>query len=555
MEFTYQVIEGVGNKVKLDISDVKFPKEGEKEMLEPYLLFNAGTYKNIKEVNEAPEAFQHIFRSPNYVLRHLSNDERVIVAEFFASASYTIKNKIPRDVTDPSIGTKFIDFVEKLGEQYLAMVKKTKIIDLFRQYAASIQLQDTSSFGTRPQDTEELTFREPEMREVMVLAMFGKLASPIFGELINNLPEQREENGKRKLPKYKESSCSGFMTAIIGEYFSNLVNHLQVYIHHIVNGICSKNQDTAVIFHGLTTNVRTSIILSSLLVRNYVLCELEKAESNIMRYTDTMVRTLTQTQDTNAHKSQVRTRKAPGSMFIGDESGDMAQMEIDSLVSSGTMDCPIIIESSIDNIVQKYRLIYQISKREFDECLEFFKRNPIYPTPFNRFVASEIFATEIGGGKGIEMLSSTAAEKLFAILQCMAFSTGYVELGLMLTASKTDRVRISLPTDEDRFVRQAPTLPNYRECRARFAAGESGEAYQDLKKSLREAQWDRQLEEIIMDMAQTVYLINTPDIILNSMSGESDTPLGDFYHNGDEIHVSTNVTEEMCMLINTYSHR
>lgn len=552
MEFTYQIVEGGTNKVRLDISDVKFPKAEEKEMIEPYLLFNAGTYKNIKEVDVAPEAFMHIFRAPNYALSKLSNEQKVAVAEFFASANYTIKNKLPRDTNDPELGSKFLSFVEKLGEQYRDVVKKVNLIEHFRAYAASIQLQDTSNFGNRPQDTEELTFREPEMREVMVLAMFGKFASPIFGELINNLPEQREEDGKRKLPKYKESSCSGFMTALIGEYFADLVNHLQLYIHHIVNSICAKNQDPAVIFHGLTPNIRTSIILSSLLVRNYVLCELEKPESNIMRYTDTMVRTLTQTQDTNAHKSQVRTRKAPGSMMIGDESGNMAQMEIDSLVSTGTMDGPIIIESSIESIVQEQRLIHNISKREFDECLEYFNRNPIYPTSFNKFVASEIFSTAIGGGKGIEMLDHKPLEKLIALLQLMAFSLGYIELGNMLTASKSDRVRISLTANEDIFVRQAPTLPNYRDCRARFAAGESGEMYQDLKKSLREAQWDKHLEEIITDLAQTIYLVNTPDVILNMPCGDSGQTLGDIYHNGDEIAVSTKITEQMCMLFSIH---
>jgi len=555
MEFTYQIVEGGSNRVKLDISDVKFPKPEEKAALEPYLVFNAGTYKNIKEVDEDPEAFYHIYRSPNYALSKLSNEQKIIVAEFFASASYTIKEKLPRDTNDPELGSKFLSFVETLGQQYLDMAKKINLIDLFRQYAAShVTLQDTSTYGDRPQDTKELTFKEPEMREVMVVAMFGKMASPIFGELINNLPEQKEENGKRRLPKYKESSCSGFMTALIGEYFVELIDKLQNYIHHIVIGLCAKQQDSAVIFHGLTPNIRTSIILSSLLVRNYVLCELEKTESNIMRYTDTMVRTLTQTQDTNAHKSQVRTRKAPGSMMIGDESGNMAQMEVDSLVSMGTMDCSIIIESSIESIIQKYRLIYQISRREFEQCLEHFRENPLYPTAFNKFVASVIFAREMGGGKGIEMVDARSFEKLIAMLQLIAFSMGYIELGNMLTASKSDKVRVSLSMAEDQFVRQAPTLPNYRECRSRFAAGESGEVYQDLKKSLREIQWDKQLEEILTDLASTIYVLNTPDVILDQAEEGSSGPLSDIYHNGDEIQVSTNITEQMCMLFNIYSN-
>jgi hypothetical protein len=212
------------------------------------------------------------------------------------------------------------------------MVEQANVVEAFRRYAYNnITLQDTSTFGTRPQDTNELTFKEPEIREVMVMAMLCKLASPVFGELINNLPEELDvESGKRRLPKYKESRCSGFLNAVLGKYFTTpidsdgrtLLDKLQGYILHIVKGLCSKHQDPAAIFHGLTEYTRTSIIMSAMLVRNYVLCQLEKNESNIIKYTDTLVRTLAQTQDTNAHKAQIRTRKAPGSMS-NDESGNI----------------------------------------------------------------------------------------------------------------------------------------------------------------------------------------------------------------------------------------
>lgn len=545
MRFICKDLNGA-NRVVLDISDVKLAN---KEKLEPYLYFNCSTFKGVMAGIDDPTAIEPIFASVNYFLEHATNEQKIIVAQYFASVNYTIREKLPKSPIE------FLSFTEQLGEKFLEMTEQINLLEAFRDYAATkITLQDTSTFGTRPQDTEELTFREPEMREVMVMAMFCKMAAPIFGELINNLPEETDsDSGKKKLPKYKESRCSGFLTATLSKYFPEMLNKLFGYILHIVNGLCAKQQDPAAIFHGLTPNTQVNIIMSSLFVRNYVLCQLEKSESNIIRYTDTMVRTLVQTQYTNAHKSQVRPRQAPGAMMSSDESGNMAQIEVDSLVSIGTMDGPIIIEDSIDRIIQKYRLNYQINREEWNGSMNFFAENPITPTPLNKFMACIVFGREIGGGRGVEEIGAASYTKLVAMLQLIAFSTGFVELGNMLTANKSNTVRIQLTREQDIFRRMAPTLPHYRERRTSFAIGDNQESYQDLKKNAREQQWDEQMDELLNDLASTVYTFNTPDYILDQKrEGETDT-LGDTIHNGEEINPTTAITEQMCMLMSAFT--
>ena len=536
MQFVAEPV-GTKHRVKLDISDVEIDN---KDKLAPYLLFNGDTYKPISQYGKSPSDFDHIFRGANWLLANLqTNEQKVAIVKFFASMNYTIKNKMPTMMHGvPS-------FAEDLGKHYLALIDEVKMIDMFEHYARNmITLQDTSKFGTRPQDRDELTFKEPEMRELMVVALFCKFVSPIFGELIGNLPEQIGEDGKRKLPPFKESLVSSFLNNLLSTHFADLINKLQGYIRHIVDGMYGKEQDPAAIFTGLTPNTRTSIILSSLLVRNYVLCVLEVADSNIARYTDTMVRTLSQTQDNAAHKSQVKTRVG-SKMSMGDEGSEMAQMEIDSLVSNGTMDGPIIISASIDGIIDARRQQHEITLAEFNECLKWYDSHPIYQTALNLLVATAVYGRELGGGRGIEMLRAKEYTKLIAMLQLMAINMGFYHLATILTASKATTVKLKVSIEEENFKRQAPVLTNYRNCRARFS---------DSRVTSNEIEWDKQVGDILTDLIQNIYLVNTPDWLLDhelpNQTIDGPKTMADIVgRNGDRVQITTAISEEMCSII------
>ena len=548
MKFTCVVVNG-SNKVQLDVSDIEFDQ---KEVLEPYLKFFCSTFNNIKDYQTNQTGFNNIFKIPNWALEQLPTESKIEVAKFFGSACYTIRETLPKMMADvPAMRAPmmFIQCVEELGKQYFEMCDKIQLYKLFEQYAQTITLQDTSMFGARPQDTPELTFREPEIRQTMVLAMFCKFATPIYGELINSLP---------KTPgtlRQRESRCSWFLSAVQAHYFPALIERLEYYISHIAKGLCDKNAEVNVasVFAGHTPSTRVAIIMSSLMVRNFVLCNLEQPESNIIRYTDTMVRTLVKTQDTNAKKAQIKLRNPPGSMLSGDDGGKMAQIEIDSLVSDGTMDTGLIIEESINSTIDDYRVRYEITKEEFDACLNYFlDGHPIYQTPLNRYVATVVFGRDIGGGRGIDIIDSVAYMKLITMLQLIALSMGMFPLVVALTANKTNTVRVQLGKAEDLFKRMAPTRPNYIDCRSRFATGDSGDIYLDVTKSVRERAWDMQMEELINDLATVRYTVNVPDYILEMVPEGSEEPISSFIHNGEEIVPTVEITEDACKLVTVF---
>lgn len=544
MEFKVAKVTG-GNKIRLDVSDLS--GKYDTEPLIPYLDFSASTYKIVHSYDKEPERFNYIANCVNYVFANIPKDQQFEIAKFFAHANYCIKDTLGsfKDRPHDQVGRSIVEFTRQLGEQYLELIKSTSLVEHFRNYTkVNIRMQDTSTFGTRPQDTRELTFNEDEMRETMVIACLCKLAAPIFGEIIANLPEHVKENGKKKLPHDKEARCVAFMTATLGEYFQDILDKLQNYIHHIVLSLTSSNQDSATIFYGLTPNTRTSTILSSLFVRNYVSCELEKSDSNIIRYTDTMVRTLVSTQDGSAHNSQVRTRKAPGSMMASDDSNNADQMEVDSLVSLGTMDGPILVKCAIDDVVAGHRRDLDVTRADFQKCLDFFSEHPIRQTPLNMFAVTAVFGREIGGGRGIEMIDSAPYTKLVAILQLMAFNMGFVHLGNFLTATKSVEVKMQLTLEEENFKRQATTLSHYRACREQFSKSTI---------SIGDQIWDRQMANMLDDMAYSIYMVNTPDYILDMVPEGAEGPIGSMFNNGDVLIPTVDVTEQLCAMVQIYS--
>ena len=121
-------------------------------------------------------------------------------------------------------------------------------------------------------------------------------------------------------------------------------------------------------------------------------------------------------------------------------------------------------------------------------------------------MVTAVFGSEIGGGRGVDMITSEPYTKLVAMLQLMAFNMGYIQLGNFLTATKSVEVKVQLTLEEENFKRQAATLSNYRTCRERFSKS---------TVVIGDQMWDKQMAEILEDMASSIYMINHPDYILD----------------------------------------
>lgn len=526
----------IGNKfgLKLDISDLHIP---DKKKLEPFLTFNVKTYTVLSAEGDNKDRFKNVGGAPNWYFEHIDEKSKVTLAQFFALACQMIRSEMPLVVNSRS---KTNEFLLKLGEMYLAVIDACHAREAFRKYAdENVQLQDITGYGSRPQDSKELTFSVEEMCELMNLAFIIKLAAPIFGELILNIPDAYDADGRKKNSEPKDIKVVAFLQPLITKHYEALDNKLQYFIEHIVTTQLKNNDSAAAIFAGLIPATRVTWIRAAILVRNFVCCALERQDSNIVRYVDTMVHSHLISQANFTNRNQVKLRKPAASFGAGEDSDNTAQMETDSVVSNRPKDTEIIIMANVDKVVNEFLVRFQITHAEMDECVDYLMKHPVVPTPLNRFCACAIFGDMLGGGRGIEMLDREPFTKLVALLQMLAFQHGLCEFGHMLTASKSEAVRVIKSADEIKFELNYSTSYPYRSCRDKFTCS---------SKASDGKEWDRQMKDICDNIIQTCYVYNTPYFIIDKLGDSWDGV------NGEEIPIEEEIITEACTLIDMFKH-
>jgi len=519
--------------VKLDISDLEF--EG-KEQLEPFLTFNVRTYKVLSATGSEPEKFKTVMGAANWYLANVATDEqKILMAKVYALSCQMIRNDMSKLIEYP---TKLSEFVIQLGEMYLTVVEQCGLMDAFYKYAdANVSLQDISGYGSRPQDSKELTFSVDEMRALMNLAYVIKAAAPIFGELIMNIPDQYDAEGNKKTSAPKDIKVVNFLQPLILKHYSALDSKFRFTIEHIVDANCKNNNSSAAIFAGLIPSTRVAWIRASILVRNFVCCVLERTESNICRFVDTMVHNHLISQNNLANKNQVRPRKPIAALGAGEEADNTAQMETDSVVSNKPIDVEIIVSVAVDSVVDDMLVTYQFTHDELDTNFRYLMNHPVVQTQLNRFVLTSIFGDKLGGGRGIEMLGRKPFTKLACLLQMIAFNLGLREFGHMLTATKTGMCNVIKTDEEIKFELNYSTGFPYRTCKDRFA---SSSRASDGKE------WDKQMKDICDDIIHNCYVYNTPPAIMDALGEEAPS-------NGETIPVEVEIINEACTIINMFA--
>ena len=65
--------------------------------------------------------------------------------------------------------------------------------------------------------------------------------------------------------------------------------------------------------------------------------------------------------------------------------------------------------------------------------------------------------------------------------------------------------------------------------------------------------WDKQMGIMLDDLASSIYLVNTPDYILDMVPEGATDPIGSMFSNGDILIPTVDMTEQLAALVLTYS--
>lgn len=325
------------------------------------------------------------------------------------------------------------EFTYNLGEYLITLDQSISLVDKISNFVtAAVPLGDFEEIGTREQDTKELTFLEPDVHGLTVIAILNKMLCPLFSVYMNILRNKKDvicELGY-------ELPCVFMLSKLLDKYFGPLIEKFKYYISH---NIKKKNSfiesDSATMLH-LTPNTMCIKMYAQLLVRSLVNVDLYNMDRNLMSFVCRSILDAINSTAKNVNEYPVFVRKPAVKHQDEDTSG---YLDVSSSVSKAPFDTVAIISSAIEPVTAKCLASYAqiFSMDEYKEALAFYKHNTIVPNSFNRFLANTFFRSFLGGCTSIQLLKSKDFTAVIACLQMISVKKGYIELAHMLTAKRS----------------------------------------------------------------------------------------------------------------------
>jgi hypothetical protein len=477
--------DGKKSSVQLNIGNLNI--EGA-ETIRAFLIFPMGSYLKLK--SNSMEDWGNNFRPINEFLATLNDAEQVVMVKAFATMHGAIRSHVQNgDLAD------FDMFIKTMGERILGMDLSLNLNQRLREFVEThLPGPNTEHVGKRVQDTDALTFRYDEIRNLQTIALMCKLMSPIYGLIFHLSKVSDLDTG------IKEIRCAALLTPWINTHHLLLYLKLGNYESHIImTGM--KDPDTAM-FHGVTVHTHTLIICSQLLTRGFVNMNMYDPKSNIVTFIFSATRSHVSAKANDANNMKVMPRQDPTSPS---DEHNRAQIEIDGLVSSTTCDTEAIVKSTIPHVVHKYLTMCNISQEDYESAFSWYSTHPIYPSMLNQMLVAKIFGDDLAGARGMFLLYHEDFMKLVTLLQCILMSQGYYVLGHYITANTSARVKTS-PTDEDKRLKlNYNSSVMYNNLREKFN-------YSTLQTTGAKM-FDRAMSDLVDDIIGKIHLFNAAPVI------------------------------------------
>lgn len=414
------------------------------------------------------------------------------------------------------------EFTYELGESLITLDNEIHLIEKIAHFVSTqVPLGDFQEIGTREQDTKELTFLEPDVHGLTVIAILNKMLSPLFSVYMNILRNKKELNCDLGY----ELPCVFILSKILSKHYPELIEKFKGYISHNIKKKNSFTEsDSATMLH-LTPNTMCIKMYAQLLIRSFVNVDLYNMDRNLMSFVCRSILDATNSTAKNINEYRVFVRKPTVKHQDEDTSG---YLDVNSSVSRVPFDTARITASAVLPTVKTCLATYAqiFSEDDFVQSLAYYRQNTIVPNAWNRYLANAFYRNFLGGSQSIQMLKSSHFNELIACLQMVALKQGYIELAHMLTARRSDS---TCPENLQFSSRYRSGL--YEKVREIFENGPIG----PLAKS-----FDQYMAIMVQDIATHNWYFNSSMVIWEATDHE---PL-----NGEPIPLKS-VIEEGCGLI------
>lgn len=496
MEFKLVQGEYRGQKsvARLDISDLDFGDL--QETYQRMLFFSMDSYGNltkpklVKTRVDLPERlvdpWKDIFAFVNMFFQDISVEDKMAIVEFYVRA----KEQITFFVTNKSV-LQINELKERLARMLQNLDHRLGLCDkLFRFTDAKVPYTVMAEAGTRPQDTQEFTFRREEILTITTLAVLTKIVSPIIAQLLQWLKDKMNTS-------FKEVHCAAIFDYIIDDHFSDVMEKLKNYMLHIVKTPFDATNAASALMRNTDDEKMANDIFCSFIARKLVTYNFDRAEgSDLMRFIFVTDKKAAHTAIDQIAKNPLYERK-PVIPSRHTDDGNMSKMETDSTYSEGSIVDVALAKAAVDLILRKYLNGFELDKELYRESVHWYAANPMVPSIISLNICALIFRKDFGGGRGVRMLGAADFIKIATLAQMIIFKlNNTIELPFMMTAKRSSELGNAASTAlRLNFGGSAA----YKECRARYA--ESAYTYKGRE-------WDRHVQTIVEDLSKCNFIYN-----------------------------------------------
>jgi len=478
----------------VDMEGIEIPGSKEEDF-----LYQVTTYSNLSYI-KGERWWDTMFRPINELFTTFTKGEQLKLGQMYVECKSCIDHI--DTINDLS------NVTNKIGRITAKALGELNILPKMMHFVQSsnIPIPELKDIGNQPHHTDEMTFKYDDYIQLTCIVLLCKLYCPIFGELIHTTKKDLD-NG------LKEIHCIATMRYVFAENFSYISEKLQNYLSsrcdHWVNKKNSANSlDKEALtnaYNGYTSEKFGLFVYASMLIKKFVNVNLYGQSGDIVVYIFSCAKnTIDNLVISMNNKNRVLARIDPGD----DVDGNDSILETASVVSTTTVDVPVIIKVGVDVVVHQLLKKYELDPVVYAKTIEYYRQNMSSVTEINKYVLCTFVGNDIGGASGIDLLTIEPYMKLIALTQLYLIKLGYFNVAHMMSIIPTDRLKGSFSSIDIQIEMNKGASYAYKNCKKMFP-------YEIGKTA-----WDNSASEICNSIITVIYNYNTPTILWEIMGQE-----------------------------------
>lgn len=501
------VIDVSGLKIKLD------------DKVIPYLTFMSKNFTKLEKSSDEDMSSNIVIQPVNRVLEIFSREEKIKIVE----ALLRMHMHIISYVSNPQAGGDISQFIKKLGEMLVQLDQEISLATKLHQYVLDghIRLDETEKAGSRSQDIKEMTFFAHDMYKLVACILISKMMTPVLASLMAHIV-----NLESVTIEVKETYTANLLIPLFQSRFPDTMEKLMYFIEHTVNKklFANKSSPTSMIMHGTTEESTAQNLFGTVIVRTFVNIDLGSVPNNPMKFINQAIRKHIE----HAGSNKTTTIQVRDPDKWKDEEGDNTGIiEMDSAVSEKPFIVPVLARAIVDIVVQRFLTSHNIDKSIHDQNVRYYLRHPFEPSTLATMLTCGVFGRDMGGAGSIMLLKYPQYVKLVTIVQWLAISKGYYDLGHVLTANVSAVLKPVSGIFESQLRSNYNNSIQYNSVTERFSIASS-------------KIWNEQMAKIIDDIIQRARTYNTaPSIVIQ------DRP----FTNGTTLEIPSTMSNQICSFI------